>query len=345
MSITTPTTTNTHKPINIIGMKSAATAASAVASQHTFELYRAKKSENTARVQLYAIRAFSDFLRTVGVHIDEDRLYYDPMCWADVSWGLVEAFNTWQLEKGVSISTINGRLSAVKTYAKLAGKAGALNTDEVQRIRLVTSYSRKAGKKADDNRDVTRIGSKKATHITITPKQAKQLKAHNIDTAQGARDALIMCILLDHGLRCGEVAGLLVTDFNVKAGELKFYRPKVDKVQTHRLTADTLTALLAYLDHAPAMGGMIRSSRKGGKLTNTTMSGRAITKRVCYLGQKIGVAGLSAHDCRHYWATDAARNGTDAFKLQEAGGWSSLAMPRRYVEDAKIANQGVKLSA
>jgi len=37
---------------------------------------------------------------------------------------------------------------------------------------------------------------------------------------------------------------------------------------------------------------------------------RAITKRVATLGRAFGVARLSAHDCRHYWATDAARNGT-----------------------------------
>lgn len=29
----------------------------------------------------------------------------------------------------------------------------------------------------------------------------------------------------------------------------------------------------------------------------------------------------------------------DTFRLQETGGWNSLVMPRRYVEDAKIANE------
>jgi hypothetical protein len=28
-------------------------------------------------------------------------------------------------------------------------------------------------------------------------------------------------------------------------------------------------------------------------------------------------------------------------RLQEAGGWSSLAMPRRYVEESEIANEGM----
>lgn len=45
----------------------------------------------------------------------------------------------------------------------------------------------------------------------------------------------------------------------------------------------------------------------------------------------------------HAWATRAARSGTDPFALQEAGGWNSLTMPRRYIELAEVANQGVKL--
>ncbi len=73
------------------------------------------------------------------------------------------------------------------------------------------------------------------------------------------------------------------------------------------------------------------------------MGERAITKRVSALGEAFGLSALSAHDCRHAWATRAARNGTDPFALQEAGGWNSLAMPRRYVEAAKIANEGVIL--
>jgi hypothetical protein len=40
----------------------------------------------------------------------------------------------------------------------------------------------------------------------------------------------------------------------------------------------------------------------------------------------------------------AIRNGTDVKSLQDAGGWSSPAMPVRYAESAAIANQGVKLA-
>ena len=63
------------------------------------------------------------------------------------------------------------------------------------------------------------------------------------------------------------------------------------------------------------------------------------------VGSRLGatVEGLSAHDLRHTWATLAARNGTPLERLQDAGGWNSLAMPSRYVEAARIANEGVRL--
>ena len=63
-------------------------------------------------------------------------------------------------------------------------------------------------------------------------------------------------------------------------------------------------------------------------------------ERVRVLGARIGVEGLSAHDCRHYWATYWADK-VDVLRLQEAGGWSSLAMPRRYIEESEVANEGM----
>lgn len=154
-----------------------------------------------------------------------------------------------------------------------------------------------------------------------------------------------MCLLLDHGLRCGEVALLKVEDFDLEGGEFRFYRPKVDKAQTHRMTPDTLKVAKSYLRQLDSQAGpLLQASRKGGHMTHSGMSERAVTKRVKALGEAVGLERLSAHDCRHYWATQAARNGTPIDRLQDAGGWNSPAMPLRYVEAAKVANQGVVLN-
>jgi integrase len=90
----------------------------------------------------------------------------------------------------------------------------------------------------------------------------------------------------------------------------------------------------------PGAGSLLRGMRKGGALTDSGMSERAVSLRVRELGEQIGVEGLSPHDCRHYWVTLWADK-VDVLRLQEAGGWSSLTMPRRYVQDAEIANEGM----
>ncbi len=79
-------------------------------------------------------------------------------------------------------------------------------------------------------------------------------------------------------------------------------------------------------------------------LCSSGMTAGAINKRVGFLGAKIGLMGLSPHDCRHYWATSATRGGTDLKSLQDAGGWKSPAMPMRYVESQVVANKGVRLN-
>jgi integrase len=336
--------------------------ANRVAAQHVFDDYQQRRSENTLRRQRDDLALFAQYLAEIGVEPGD--FQNDPEAWRGVTWGIVGGFVQWMLQQGYAVGSINVRLSTVKTYAKLAVQAGGLDTEQFALIRTVSGYRHKETMRVDAKRAkagvATRKGHKKAEAVALTPEQVRALKTQP-DTPQGRRDTLLMCLLLDHGLRCGEIALLRVEHFDLRAGIMRFYRPKVDKEQTHKLSADTLRAALVYFaDDAPDSGPLLRGSIKGGELDtvreinrrsrgkmqtylNGHMSERGITKRVEFLGRKVGVVGLSAHDGRHSWATRAARNKTDPFALQEAGGWNSLAMPRRYVEDAKIANEAINL--
>ena len=313
---------------------------SAAASR--FADYRSRRAEQTLRRQDADLELFREFLALVNVRTGD--LANDPKAWRPVTWGLVEAFVKWQIQQGYALQSINVHLSSIKTYTRLAMQAGILLPQEYALIRAVQGYSFREQSRIDSRRERTRIGLKKAEPVKLTPEQAALLKLQS-NTPQGRRDTLLMCLLLDHGLRVSEVAALSVSDFNIAEQQLRFYRPKVNKEQIHQLTRDTQIALKAYCSHGdmPRDGLALRRSLRNEELGASGMSDRAITARVGFLGEKIGVVGLSAHDCRHFWATSAARHGTDPFVLQEAGGWSSLAMPRRYVEDNAIANKGVKL--
>ena len=340
-------------------------AANQAAAGNVFADYVSRKAKNTVRAQNADLQRFAEFFTAAGVPAPSgqpkpaesdkegykgymvgwaDCLQSDPAAWQGVSWGLVEAFVKWMVQQGEAISTLNRRLSTVKVYAKLAAKAGAIEPRELALIKVVSGYSAKEGKRIDENREVTRLSTKKAEAVQITPEQAALLKDQP-DTPQGRRDALLMALLLDHGLRAGEVTLLKVGSFDLDAGLLRFYRPKVGKTQTHRLTRGTEQVLQAWIESgdSPAMGELLRGSIKSGELAEQGLSERAITDRVRVLGEQIGLSGLSAHDCRHYWATRAISQGTDPFALQQAGGWTSQATVQRYVEDGKIANERVRL--
>ena len=56
----------------------------------------------------------------------------------------------------------------------------------------------------------------------------------------------------------------------------------------------------------------------------------------------MGSERLSPHDARHYWAAQAIRNGIDIKNLQDAGGWTSPAMPLRHAESAAIGCEGIR---
>jgi integrase len=324
-------------------------AANDAASRRAFQDYQQRKASNTRRRQRADLALFAEFLDEAG--IETGKLYEEPAAWAGVTWGLVEAFCKWQLLQGYSIGSVNVRLATTKMYARLAVRAGSVAIQEYSMIQTVTGYSRTEGRRVDEARTAaetpTRVGHKKAEPVLLTPEQGQALKAatNYDDNPQGRRDRFIACVLIDHGLRCGELAGLKVGDFALEDGRgyLRFYRPKVDKIQQHRLEPDTLSSLRVYLPHdAPSAGALLRGSRKGGELSKPGMKEQSITARVALLGRVIlGVGGLSAHDLRHHWATQAAAGGTSLKDLQYAGGWSSVAMPLRYIADAEIANEGV----
>lgn len=307
----------------------------------TFEKYRREQSDNTIKAHDQDLASFTEYLTDCGV------LFGDVLevgSWGGLTWGIVEGFKEWMVQRGLAISTVNRRLSTVKVYAQLAAQAGRIAGDDLRLIETVKGYGVKAARRVNAERQQTRTSNKKAQPVRFTDAQVSQLiDGHDSSTPQGRRDLVMLCMLFHQGLRAGELAGLTVDCLDMVNEQMTFYREKVSLEQTHDLHPDTVAALQDYIDNGdcPTDGLLLRGSRKGGKLDGQGMSEINITKRVGVLAKTIGVEGASAHDARHWWATHYAREGVDVLQLQEAGGWSSLAMPRRYVDRAKVANAGL----
>lgn len=315
-------------------------------AKNAFNKYQSKKAPNTKRRQLADLALFSRYLGRVHIDRSAQDLMDKQEAWKGMTHGLVDGFIQYQRLEGYAIGSINVRLSTVKKYCALAALSGIIPEYEIGLIKLLEGYKYTEGINTDQERAQAAIPTrkekaKKATPIPITQAQATQLKQQP-DSPQGRRDAFLMCLLLDHGFRCGEIAELQRVNLDMDSKIIKFYRRKVHKEQTHRLTSDSYLAAQRYLEVCTPNPHLLMGSRKGGALQGA-MKDRSITDRVRVLCEKVGIQGASAHDGRHAFVTFAIANGTNLKVLQDAGGWSSIAMPARYAESQKIANEGVKL--
>lgn len=316
--------------------------------------YAAEMSDNTWRSKQAAMRVFAQFLATLPTTAPSaDDLLNKPESWKHISFGLVSSFKEWLLAQGYSVGTVNSRLTSVRTLAHLAFEAGHLQVEQATLIAGVKSISRGGGLNLDAGRVAdgvpVRIGAKKAEHTKLSAAQRTKLKTAHDDTPQGRRDRVMMCLLLDHGLRVSEVVGVTVGKLDMTANTLVVYRKKTKKWQTLELSNDTQFALLAYINAgdcpAEPEARLLRSSLKSGALAHAGMTESGCAARVAELGLRLGIQRLSPHDCRHSFATMGAKlvvkGKASILQLQEAGGWSSLAMVRRYVEGQTISNTGL----
>jgi len=326
-----------------------------VTRQNIVRHYLERRSPETIRSFANGLNVFGIYLKEAGIacsgiildlaHWQEADV--DLSAWQHMTHGIINGFVRWQLQKGYTIGSIGVRLSVIKTLCQLATSAGHLPVAELALIKMVKGYSHKEGRNVDRNREVVRIGGKKPDAIVLSKEQVAQLKDQP-DTPQGWRDRVLICLFFDHGLRCGELAQLKRSHIDMSAGQIAFYREKVGKHQNHKLTGDTILALMNYFQYTNLSLNdllLMGSQRgKGGTRLQGCMSKRAITARVNALGKRIGIDNLSAHDGRHTWATSAKNGGTNIVDLADAGGWSGITVPySRYVERNKIANSGVHL--
>jgi site-specific recombinase XerD len=152
----------------------------------------------------------------------------------------------------------------------------------------------------------------------------------NLNSRCKARDLTVFMLLLDTGLRIGELVGLKMEDVHMTEGFLKVMG-KGKKERIVPIGNNAQKALQRYLFRyrtTPAHQGIenVFLSVHGTPLTENSMKlmfGR--------LGRRSGVQRLHAHLCRHTFATRFLVNGGDVFTLQQILGHSTLEMVRHYV--------------
>ncbi len=318
------------------------------AFQHdVFADYRTTCRPNTRKRHDYDLRAFSTFLASFGVERAGASLASDPNAWRGITYGILAAFRRWLEEKGEATGTIKARVATIHQYCRLAGPppqgAGVLSAAEVASILNVKGYNGKAARNLDESRVErripTRVGYKKSAFTEITALEADQLKRTTLpppppqrfprehDQLLAARDALMLCLFIEHALRCGELVALDITSINLPRHTLTIYSEKTNTTNVHQMQERTEAAARVYFKQVERTSGPLFEGYGGKRITT-----RAINKRVGDIGKVLGIDHLSPHDLRHFFTFDALDNGLPLDLVQGIGGWASPYMPLLYAK-------------
>jgi len=215
------------------------------------------------------------------------------------------------IENGLASNTINGRIKSCKAFFKYLFEEGIVPHNLAEEIKLV-----KAEKKMIQ---------------TFTKEQVVALlQQPDKKTFTGLRDYTMMVVMLETGMRIGELLHLKVDDVFLKELELRIQKGKGGKARRVPIQKTCAKILKQYLGER----GDAETDALFISIDEAPLHIRTFQENVQEYGKKAGITGVrvSPHTFRHTMAKFYILNGGDVFTLQQILGHSTLDMVRYYVE-------------
>ncbi len=236
-----------------------------------------------------------------------------------LSRALLMEYRAAMLEKWLSASTVNVRLSAIRKLIGEAQRNGIIGAEEGANLAGVPNLSQKG----------TRLGN------WLTRDQAKMLlTVPDRSKIKGKRDYVILALLLGCALRRQELASLDVDGIQMCEGRwvLPDLRGKGGRVRTVAIPIWVKYGIDAWMVAAKIEDGrLLRPLSKSGKLIGDELGDWAVWSVVEQSAKEIGIEHFGAHDLRRTCAKLCRKNGGDLEQIKFLLGHSSIQTTERYL--------------
>jgi integrase len=236
-----------------------------------------------------------------------------------LSRALLMEYRAAMLEKKLSASTVNVRLSAVRKLVGEAQRNGIIDAEEAANLAGVPNLSQKG----------TRLGN------WLTRDQAKELlTVPDRSKIKGERDYAILALLLGCALRRQELASLDIGDIQLREGRwvVADLRGKGGRVRTVAIPLWVKKAIDGWMVAAKIeKGRLLRPLSKSGKVIGDELGDWAIWSVVEQSANEIGIEHFGAHDLRRTCAKLCRKNGGDLEQIKFLLGHSSIQTTERYL--------------
>jgi len=248
-----------------------------------------KRSPQTRRAYQADIRYF--FTQALGCEPTRENMRQFLSLRQPQALALVMQWKALMIQGGLKEATINRRLASVKSLIRYARKLGQCEygLEDVQ------------GEKVKGYRDTTGISQEEFKRV---------LAIADRSTQQGKRDFAILLLLWTNALRRGEVAKLVIGDFDHSTRTLwvlgKGKGTSKERVEVPRATAEAIATWLSTRSAAALKADSPLFTALDFQHIGHQLTGDMISKLVAKYCHKAGISKqMSAHRIRHSSITAA----------------------------------------
>lgn len=231
----------------------------------------------------------------------------------DINYPMVRRWIVILSDKGLETKTINRKCSSLKTYFKFLQKIEVLSESPMQGHKQLKSSPKLV--------------------VPLTEDELQNLMSTYDDSNyEGSRDALILELLYNTGIRRAELISIAIDDLDFANAQLKVIG-KRNKARLIPLLPNVVNRIQSYLNYRSQQIGANRSQylfiNAQGQAMNPSKIYSCVTKFLSMISTK---KKLSPHVLRHSFATHLLNRGADINTIKELLGHSSLSSTQLYTK-------------